>query len=216
MRIKSLHIISFGGIKNLTLDFEKGLNCIFGENEKGKTTIMSFIKMMFYGNERGSSQLSKNIRKKYTPWDGSAMAGSIEFEIGGKEYKLEREFRNSNSTDKVSITDLSLGEKQPAEADIGTRLFGLSATAFERSIFIGQLGFPESDSSAESELNSRLSNIASTGDEKLSLEEICKKLEKARYAIISKTSKAGEHYKNSLIAKELSDKLEVSINSNNQ
>lgn len=216
MRIKSLHIISFGGIKNLTLDFEKGLNCIFGENEKGKTTIMSFIKMMFYGNERGSSQISKNIRKKYTPWDGSAMAGSIEFEIGGKEYKLEREFRSSNSTDKVSITDLSLGEKQPAEPDIGTRLFGLSATAFERSIFIGQLGFPESDSSAESELNSRLSNIASTGDEKLSLEEICKKLEKARYAIISKTSKAGEYYKNSLIAKELSEKLEVSINSNSQ
>ncbi len=216
MRIKSLHIISFGGIKNLTLDFEKGLNCIFGENEKGKTTIMSFIKMMFYGNERGSSQLSKNIRKKYTPWDGSAMAGSIEFEIGGKEYKLEREFRNSNSTDKVSITDLGLGEKQPAEADIGNRLFGLSASAFERSIFIGQLGFPEGDASAESELNSRLSNIASTGDEKQSLEGICKKLEKARYAIISKTSKAGEHYKNSLIAKELSDKLEVSINSNSQ
>lgn len=216
MKINSLHIISFGGLKNTKLDFKNGLNCIYGENEKGKTTIMSFIKMMFYGNERGSNQISKNIRKKYTPWDGSAMAGSIEFELGGKEYRLEREFRSSNSTDKVSITDLSLGEKQPAEADIGVRLFGLSASAFERSIFIGQLGFPESDASAESELNARLSNIASTGDEKLSLEGICKKLEKARYAIISKTSKAGEYYKNSLIAKELNEKLEVSINSNNQ
>lgn len=216
MKINSLYIISFGSLKNTKLDFKNGLNCIYGENEKGKTTIMSFIKMMFYGNERGSNQISKNIRKKYTPWDGSAMAGSIEFELGGKEYRLEREFRSSNSTDKVSITDLSLGEKQPAEADIGVRLFGLSASAFERSIFIGQLGFPESDASAESELNARLSNIASTGDEKLSLEGICKKLEKARYAIISKTSKAGEYYKNSCFAKELSEKLELSINSNNQ
>ncbi len=216
MKIKSLHIISFGGLKNLKLDFKNGLNCIYGENEKGKTTIMSFIKMMFYGNERGSTQISKNIRKKYTPWDGSPMAGSIEFELGGKEYKLEREFRSSNSTDKVSITNLSLGEKQPAEADIGVRLFGLSASAFERSIFIGQLGFPESDASAEGELNARLSNIASTGDEKLSLEGICKKLEKARFAIISKTSKAGEYYKNSSFAKELSAKLESSINANNQ
>ncbi len=216
MKINSLHIISFGGLKNTKLDFKQGFNCIYGENEKGKTTIMSFIKMMFYGNERGSNQISKNIRKKYTPWDGSQMAGSIEFELGGKEYKLEREFRSSNSTDKVSITDLSLGEKQPAEADIGVRLFGLSASAFERSIFIGQLGFPESDASAESELNARLSNLVSTGDEKLSLEGICKKLEKARYAIISKTSKAGEYYKNACLAKELSEKLELSINSNNQ
>ena len=193
MKINSIYIISFGGLKNTKLDFKNGLNCIYGENEKGKTTIMSFIKMMFYGNERGSNQISKNLRKKYTPWDGSAMAGSIEFELGGKEYRLEREFRSSNSTDKVSITDLSLGEKQPAEADIGVRLFGLSASAFERSIFIGQLGFPENDASAESELNTRLSNIVSTGDEKLSLEGICKKLEKARYAIISKTSRAGEY-----------------------
>lgn len=216
MKINSIYIISFGGLKNTKLDFKNGLNCIYGENEKGKTTIMSFIKMMFYGNERGSNQISKNLRKKYTPWDGSAMAGSIEFELGGKEYRLEREFRSSNSTDKVSITDLSLGEKQPAEADIGVRLFGLSASAFERSIFIGQLGFPENDASAESELNTRLSNIVSTGDEKLSLEGICKKLEKARYAIISKTSRAGEYYKNFLVAKELGEKLELSINSNNQ
>ncbi len=216
MKIKKLHIISFGGLKNYTLEFDNGFNCIYGENEKGKTTIMAFIKMMFYGNERGSSQISKNIRKKYTPWDGSSMAGSIEFEDKGKWYKLEREFRSSNSTDKVTLTDLNLGEKQAVESDIGVRLFGLSGAAFERSIFIGQLGFPESDTSAESELNARLSNMVTTGDERVSLEEVSKKIEKARFAIISKTSKAGEYYKNSLIAKELNEKLQNSISANMQ
>lgn len=216
MKIKKIHIISFGGLKNYTLSFEDGFNCVYGENEQGKTTVMSFIKMMFYGSDRGSTQISKNIRKKYTPWDGSSMAGSIEFENKGKLFKLEREFRSSNSTDKVTLTDLSIGEKQTVEADIGAKLFGLSAAAFERSIFIGQLGFPDSDTSAESELNARLSNIASTGDEKVSLEEVTKRLEKARFAIISKTSKAGEYYKNSIIANDLKEKLNASITANKQ
>ena len=216
MKLKKLHIISFGGLKNLQLELEDGLNCIYGDNEKGKTTLMAFIKMMFYGNERGSTQISKNVRKKYTPWDGSQMAGSIEFETNGKCYKLEREFRSSNSTDKVSLTDLSLGEKQTVEGDIGVKLFGLSAGAFERSIFIGQLGFPDSDASAESELNARLSNMVSTGDEKVSLEDVTARLEKARYSILSKTGRAGEYYKNTITAKDLSERLNESIKSNKQ
>ena len=216
MKINKIHIISFGGLKNYTLNLEDGFNCIYGENEKGKTTIMSFIKMMFYGNEKGGSQLSKNIRKKYTPWDSSLMAGSIEFEKDGRAYRLEREFKTSNSTDKVSITDLSLGEKRPASATIGEELFGLSASAFERSFFIGQLGFPESNLSAESELNAKLSNMVSTGDESVSLDEVVSKLEKVRHSIISKSGKAGEYYKNSITANNLKEKLDQSITANNR
>lgn len=216
MKINKIHIISFGGLKNYTLDLTDGFNCIYGENEKGKTTIMTFIKMMFYGNEKGGSQLSKNIRKKYTPWDSTLMAGSIEFENNGRAYRLEREFKSSNSTDKVSVTDLSLGEKRPASATIGEELFGLSASAFERSFFIGQLGFPESNLSAESELNAKLSNMVSTGDESVSLDEVVSKLEKVRHSIISKSGKAGEYYKNSITAKNLKEKLDESITANNK
>ena len=126
----------------------------------GDSTIMAFIKMMFYGSERGSAQLSKNVRKKYTPWDASAMAGSIDFEHNGKAYRIEREFRSSNSTDKVTLWDLEIGTHQTVTGDCGAKFFGLSAAAIERSVFIGQLGFPENDSAAEGEINSKLSNIA--------------------------------------------------------
>ena len=214
MKINRIHIISFGGLKNYTLELSDGFNCIYGQNEQGKTTVMSFIKMMFYGSERGSSQISKNIRKKYTPWDGSPMAGSIEFESDGKSYKLEREFRSSNSTDKVTLTDLSLGEKQTVEGNIGVRLFGLSSAAFDRSIFIGQSGFPENDPNAEGELNARLSNMASTGEEQISLEEISSRIEKARFSLISKSGKAGEYYKNTLLAEELKQRLDQSVCAN--
>ena len=63
MKINSLYIASFGGIKNLKLDFSDDFNIIYGNNEDGKSTVMAFIKMMFYGSERGGNTLSKNIRK---------------------------------------------------------------------------------------------------------------------------------------------------------
>ena len=49
MIIKSLEIISFGKFKNKTIDFDDGLNVICGDNESGKSTIMSFIYAMLYG-----------------------------------------------------------------------------------------------------------------------------------------------------------------------
>ena len=48
MKINKIHIIAFGGLKNYSLDFTDGFNCIYGENENGKTTIMDFISMIFY------------------------------------------------------------------------------------------------------------------------------------------------------------------------
>ena len=189
MKINSIYISAFGGIKNLKLDFNNGFNVILGDNENGKSTVMAFIKMMFYGSDRGSSQIAKNIRKKSAPWDGSAMAGSIDFEHSGKLYRIEREFKTSNSTDKVTLIDLDLGTRQTVTADIGTKFFGLSSGAFERSVFIGQFGFPESDNDAEGELNSRLSNIALTGQESVSFETVYKRVESVKRLLsISKTN----------------------------
>ena len=191
MKIKEIYISSFGGVKDLKISAENGLNVIYGENEKGKTTLMSFIKMMFYGSERANAQISKYIRKKYTPWDGSPMAGSIVFEARGRNFRLDREFRSSNSTDKVTLWDLDLGESKSVSGDVGNEIFGLSVGAFERTVFIGQFGFPESDAKSESEINSRLSNIALTGDESVSFETVKNRILKPKTALMSKSGNAG-------------------------
>ena len=209
MKINSVYISSFGKIKNLKLDLNNSFNVIYGENENGKSTIMAFIKMMFYGSDRGSAQISKNIRKKYTPWDGSQMAGSIDFDHEGKLYRLEREFKASNSTDKVTLCDLDMGTRQNVGADIGAKFFGLSSAAFERSIFIGQLGFPESDEQAAGEINSKLSNIVLTGDEGVSFEAVYKRLEKAKLSLMSKSGRVGEYDKNLKLYNELATRLEL-------
>ena len=208
MKINSINISSFGGLKNVKLSFENGFNVVYGNNENGKTTIMNFIKMMFYGTERGSAQLSKNLRKKYTPWDNGGMAGSIDFENDGRNYRIERSFGSSNSTDKVTLIDLDLGNRESVSADIGVKLFGISAAAFERSIFIGQFGFPENNSVAEGEINSKLSNLTLTGDQAISFDEVNARLQNAKFSLMSKSGKAGIYDKNLITAKELTEKIE--------
>ena len=210
MKIKSVNIAAFGGLKNKVIDFKDGFNVIYGDNENGKTTVMSFIKMMFYGSGRGSAQIAKNPRKKYTPWDGSAMAGSVDFELNGKNYRLEREFRSSDSTDKVALCDLDLGTRETVPPDIGAKLLGVGAAAFERSVFIGQAGFPEKDAAAEGEINSKLSNIVTTGDESVSFNTVSERLQKAKTALMSKSGRAGEYDKNIKRIEELNKKAEAS------
>ena len=212
MRIDSLYIASFGGIKNLKLDFSDNFNVVLGQNENGKTTIMAFIKMMFYGNERGGNSLSKNIRKKYTPWNGDRMAGSIDFTLSGKHYRLEKEFRSSNSTDKTTLFDLDLSEGYAVPSDIGSKLLGVSAAAFERSAFIGQFGFPEKDTDAEGEISGKLSNLSLTGDENISFDEVHTRLQKAKLSLMSKSGKAGIYDKNLLKLEEISNDIKNAEN----
>lgn len=203
MKIKKIHISAFGGLKDFSINFTDGFNTVFGENENGKSTVMSFIKMMFYGSNTASGL--KNIRNRYSPWDGSQMAGSITFEHSGRMFRLEREFKKSNSTDKVVLFDVDMGTKQIVSSDIGTLLFGLSSSAFEHSIFIGSSSLDQIDKSTEGEINAKLSNLSSSGDESVSFTEIFSRIESARLSLNSKSGKAGILDKNKIKLKEYRD-----------
>ncbi len=197
MKINSCNITSFGKFKNFKIDFSDGLNIVYGENEAGKSTIMAFIKMMFYGYSGKASDLEKNPRKKYMPWDSSQMGGSVNFIHNGKSYRLTREFKGSNATDKITLTDTDLGVdiKLSTKGDVGSEIFGISDAAFERTLFIWGLGVPEKNAAAEGEINGKLSNIASTGDEDVSVELVKNRILKAKECLMSRSGKIGAYDK---------------------
>ncbi len=192
MKINKIYISAFGGLKDFTLELSDGLNVIYGNNEEGKSTVANFIKAMFFGTGRSSKNLSESLRQKYTPWDGSVMAGRIFFEDSGKKYCLEREFRKSDSTDRIMLTDLDSGKPIDVGENVGGRFFGLSAASFERSLFIGSGDFIKDDSAA-SEINGKLSNIAVTGTEDVSYKKIEKNIFDARARLISKSGRSGSY-----------------------
>lgn len=218
MKINSIDIASFGKFCNFHLDFSDGMTLVFGENENGKTTIMAFIRMMFYGNTGKSSDLDKNPRIKYRPWNSDFMAGSITFTHDGSNYRLEREFKRSNSTDKISLIDLDTGEKTTLSGsdDIGANFFGITDSAFERSVFVGELGAPAKNDSADGEINSKLSNLAATGDQDVSFEKINARLLKAKETLMSKSGKKGKYDKAILELEELERKIAESLEKEEQ
>lgn len=210
MKINSVYISAFGKFEDKTFDFSDGLNVIYGENEDGKTTLMTFIRMMFYGSTgKSSDELIKNPRKKYAPRNDKAMAGRIDFENEGKKYRIERIFKTSNATDKIAVTNLSSGERETftGKEDLGKRFLGLSLEAAEKSIFLSDHTVLSKNSGADGELNSRLSNLAGTGEEDVSADEILGKIEKAKTFLITKTGRGGKITKDTEELEALKSKL---------
>ena len=210
MKINNILINNFGKLSNFSVDFENGFNIIYGANEDGKTTIMAFIKMMFYGTAGKSGDLSKNLRKKYTPWNGKKMSGVIEFEFNGIVYRLEKEFGASNTTDKVSLWNKANGEKEKLAngSEIGQRFFGIGAGTFEKSAFIGQLGnIVSGDSDKDDEITQKLSNLVSTGDESTSQKKVADRLQTAKEVLKSKGGKIGVLDKQNQLLSQLYDEL---------
>lgn len=193
LKIKTIYIKNFGKLKDFRLSLKPGMNIIYGNNEAGKTTVMNFIKMMFYGSNSKSSDISKNIRKKYAPWDGSEMAGFIEFEFQNTSYRLERKFGSSNLSDNISLWNLDTGINEPVSCkyDIGEQFFGLGSSAFEKSVFIGGMSSVITASEKEDEISKRLMNFATSCDESVSYEIVKKRLKKAHEELRSKSGKSG-------------------------
>ncbi len=211
MKLNKIYISAFGKLKDFTLELGNGLNVIFGNNEDGKSTVAAFIKAMFYGTGRNSKNLADSTRLKYTPWDNSAMGGRIFFEHEGKKYCLEREFRKSDSTDRITLTDLDSGKTLDTGENVGQQFFGLSSAAFERSLFIGNGDFIKDDAAA-SEINGKLSNIALTGSEDISFKKVEKNILDTRNKLISKNGKSGSYNDDLQALTDLNSRLEKAQN----
>ena len=206
MKINKIHIGAFGGLKDYVLDLGDGFNVIYGDNEKGKSTVMAFIKAAFYGTGKKTQAIENSPRVKYAPWSGEPMCGRIYFEHKDKRYCLEREFRGSNATDKVTLTDTDSGITENVASDIGNSIFGIGVDAFERSLFVGILPLAGSTDST-GQIESKLSNLAATGDEDTSFREIADRLTTAKEKLISKSGKTGSFVKGNEELSNLKERL---------
>ncbi len=184
MKIIEINIKCFGKLHDFTLNLTDGVNIIYGENESGKSTVMAFVKSMFYGLGTGEK------RRQYEPWDGGRMGGSIEFEHEGKTYVLNRTFGATKSGDKTSLFNKSTGveENIPSDKEPGAFILGINIKSFVNTVFIGQAG--TSIEGENHEILAKLTNLASAGDEQISKGEIEKRLKKGASTLESKKASA--------------------------
>ncbi len=195
MIIKKIDIGDFGKFSSCLYDIQSGFNLIYGGNEDGKTTLMAFVKMMFYSSSsksEKSADVLKSLRKKYRPWNGAPMMGAVEFEEGGMEYRIQKEFLKSDASDKTTIYCKTTGEDLDIrnKNEAGEYFFKMTLDEFEKSVFIGSFGGFSSDGTADA-LAMRISNLVVSGDEEVSHEQILKRLSDAAEELVSKMRKKG-------------------------
>lgn len=169
MKLLDLHINGFGKFHGKSMDFQDGLNIVYGKNEAGKSTLHTFIRGMLFGIERGRGRVSKNdLYTKYEPWEDSAnYQGQLRLESGGCVYRIERKFSKNNK--EVHIINETLGKEIPADkAFYDQVLCGLTETSYNNTISIGQLK-SATDSSMVSELKNYIANLNTSGSMALNI-----------------------------------------------
>ena len=61
MFIKELNLKAFGKFVRKSIYLKDGLNLVYGNNEAGKSTVHSFIEMMFYGARDNKNKVDESI-----------------------------------------------------------------------------------------------------------------------------------------------------------
>lgn len=178
MIIKSLEIISFGKFKDKIINLGGGLNVIIGDNESGKSTIMSFVYAMLYGfgDNRGKSA---TLREKYTPWDGGVCEGKLTLSLtNGEDITIYRKAGSVKKQDTLRVYNALTGQELSSMPE---EIIGIGSDTFSKTLCLRQLSTVFCGTNEE--IVQKLSNISAGGDENVSFEKAIKILENARREI---------------------------------
>lgn len=144
MKILSCHIDAFGKLNNVDIDFAGNLNSICEENGYGKTTLVMFLKAMFYGlgsNSRKNQKLSD--RTKYQPLSQGLFGGSITFETEKGKFKAVRSFKKTVTQDEFFLYNAETNMPSKAyRENLGEEIFRVGKETFDATVFFAQNELP--------------------------------------------------------------------------
>ncbi|MGL5414878.1 MAG: AAA family ATPase [Clostridium sp.] len=180
MIIKEMNIRTFAGLKNETIVLEENLNLIYGENEKGKSSIQAFIRLWLFGIQKGD----RVSRDKYLPFSGEKMDGDLKILYKEHEYIIKRRFGKSKKEDFLETIDGVTGEKINLKGkEVGEYFLKISEKIFTRTAFISQQGVEIVRDKKEDGIKERLQNIFITENDEVSIERAIEKLKLKRKEI---------------------------------
>ena len=195
MKFLELHLKGFGKFHDRTISFTDGINVIYGKNEAGTSTMHTFIRGMLFGIQPQRGRASKNdLYSKYEPWEnGGTYEGSLRLEQNGHIYRIERSFQKNRKS--LTIIDETAGKEiEPTRAFMDQLLCGLSETAYNNTISIGQLK-SATDSSMVTELKNYIANMNTSGNMALNITKATEYLKKQKKALEAQlTPQAAKSY----------------------
>lgn len=181
MKIENIKINSFGTLKNKEINLDKNVNIIYGKNESGKSTLLTYIKTAFYGISKNKNGKQISDFDKYKPWSGEEFSGKIKYTLDdGNKYEIFRDFNKKNA--KIYNDNLEDITKQfNMDKKEGSQFFleqvGLDENMFTSTIMSGQQEVKLNEQQ-QNVLVQKIANIAGTGDSNLSYNKAKEKLNK--------------------------------------
>lgn len=193
MIINKINIISFAGLKDKEINFEEKINLIYGENEKGKSTIQNFIRVWLYGmNSKRTKDLKNNDRVRFAPVDGDKIRGELYVTHNNRKYIIKRSFGATKKEDISEILDAESGEiLTEIPKDEPARYFlNVNSSTFYKTLFINQLGVAISKDKEE-EIIDKAANLLNSDDTNIPIQKSIERLETIKKSI-STARKTGE------------------------
>ncbi|MCQ1538288.1 AAA family ATPase [Methanocalculus taiwanensis] len=185
MKISSLFIDGFGVFNKWKPpeEFGDGLTAVIGENEAGKTTLLSFIRRMLYGFPGGKKQKINH----YQPVNGGTIGGRLEIlSDDGRAYHLSRSgVRGEPSVTLADGTALS-GSTLPSLLGPGNQVF------YENVCAIGLDELQQFSTLDQDEIRDRL---AAAGAGNLPMRKVASFLDESAdkiYAVKGRTKRLNE------------------------
>src|SRR6056297_2269157 len=167
MNIKKIKIDAFGKFIDSKIKFKEGINIIYGDNEKGKSTIHKFIEIMLFG----INPSKKDIFNKYKPWFSEEYKGQLTMTEGENEYEIIRDFNN----EVFSFNGNKIEDPNPNSIEQpGYKLLGVNNDIYKNTLSIGQLK-SKTDSQLLKEIKNKIENLGKAKDENINIEDVFKR-----------------------------------------
>ncbi len=205
MRIDKITISEFGALKNRSFALTDGINIFEGQNESGKSTVVSFIRFMLYGMPKRTASTEISDRDRWLSWDNLTAEGSMEITLPDGSFKIERRYRVMGDTardciDECKIIDLATGTEVFKDEVPGKVFLGITPEVYDSTSCVRQLECANIDGVS---VRSSIENLLLSADEKIDTKKAQANLDKIRRTLLHKSAKGGQIYELELKKAEL-------------
>ena len=181
MKIKNIKINNYGNLENKEINLKNKINIIYGKNESGKSTLLNYIKNIFYGISKNKNGKDISDYEKYKPWGKVDYSGKLKYELdNGEEFEIFRDFTKKNPkifdgnmedvTNQFNIVKKEGVQFFYDQTNVDETMFTSTVVSMQEQVKL--------DKQEQSILVQKLANLAGTGDDNLSYKKLIDRLNK--------------------------------------
>lgn len=181
MKIKNIKINNYGNLENKEINLKNKINIIYGKNESGKSTLLNYIKNIFYGISKNKNGKEISDYEKYKPWMKEEFSGKLKYELdSGENFEIFRDFNKKNP--KVFNGNLEdISKEFNIDKKDGSQFF-YEQTKVDEMMFLSTIVSMQQEvrlnKQSQSILVQKIANLAGTGDDNTSFKKVLEKLNK--------------------------------------